>query len=562
MSVKEILKEGPTLMSHICELNIKSQASHRRLISLIATISKTSRNPETIYKMILKGVSVFRMNFSHESHEAHALTIELINGALERIKKETGQTLAVAFAVDTRGPLIRTGLLEGAAEVQMRQGDNIRLSINRDLYDKGNKDAIYVDYPNIINLTKSGDRVFIDDGKIFLIITEVGVDGLMCEVVQGGMLGNNCNVILPEVEIDLPSVSEKDMYDLQFSMQANVDFVFASAVRSAKNIKELRAVLGEKGKHIKIIAKVDSKIALSRVTEIMRESDGLLISRADLGTQIPVEKLFITQKSVISQCNKVGKPVIIASHVLESMRQHPFPTRSECFDLANAVIDGADAIMLSSEVAIGLYPNETINVCDALCREAEKVIWYRDLFNDLVSETRGELDAAHSMAIAAVETAKRTNATLIIVLTTSGRSSALVSKFRPRCPIMAVTRCERAARWVNLHRGVVPVLYTGNPDEDYVTDVDMRVRFALTTAKKNDLINDGDPVVIVSSWKEGGGFTNTIRVIYAFFEADRVDCLFRADRRSSRKNTNLQNIVTQEDPTSEKKVSRITRASN
>ncbi|XP_001356165.1 pyruvate kinase [Drosophila pseudoobscura] len=547
LSSKSLLREGSTHLTHICELDLNNQASHRRLTSIIATISESSRDPDTIYNMLMKGVNIFRLNFAHESHEAHTQTIELVNDALERIKKETGQNRTAAFAVDTRGPQIRTGILDAGNEILMRKGDNIRLSINRDLYDKGNKDAIYVDYPNIINLTKPGDRVFIDDGKLFLIIQEVGVDGLICEVIQGGMLGNNRNVILPEIEIDLPAVSEKDMFDIQFSMQANVDFLFASAVRSAKNLKELRAVLGEKGKYIKLIPKIDSKIALSRFSEIMREADGILLSRADLGTQIPVEKLLITQKSILSQCNRMGKPCILSSQLLESMRFNPFPTRAESFDLANAVIDGADCIMLSSEVAIGAYPNETISVCDEICREAEKILWYRDLFSDLVSEVRGELDAAHSLAIAAVETAKRTNATLIIVLTTSGRSAALVSKFRPRCPVMAVTRCERSARMVYIHRGVVPVLYTAEPSSEYAEDVDERVAFALTVAKKGEMINDGDPIVIVSAWKNGGGFTNNVRVVYAFFEADRVDCLFRADRRISRKNTALQAESAQEE---------------
>ncbi|XP_017006877.3 pyruvate kinase [Drosophila takahashii] len=537
-SAKSVLKEGSTQLDHICELELSQQASHQRLVSLIATISLSSRNVDTIYSMIMRGVNIFRLNFSHESHEMHSKTIELINEALERIHKETGQIRTVAIAADTRGPQIRTGLLDG--DVFLRSGDNLRLSINKDLYDKGNKEAVYVDYPNIINLTKTGDRLFIDDGRLLLHIMEVGVDGLLCEVIHGGQLNNNCNVILPEIEIDLPAVSEKDMFDIQFSMKANVDFLFASAVRSAKNIKELRTVLGEKGKHIKIIAKIDSKIALSRFTEIMRAADGLLLSRADLGTQIPIEKLFITQKSILGQCNKAGKPVIVASHILESMRSVQHPTRAECFDLANAIIDGADCIMLSSEVAIGPFPKETVATCDILCREAEKVLWFRDLFSDLVSEVRGELDAAHSLAIAAVETAKRTNATLIIVLTTSGRSATLVSKFRPRCPILAVTRCERTSRWVYMHRGVLPVLYTSEPSTDYATDVDARVQFALTSAKKWEIIDDGDPIVIVSAWKEGGGFTNNVRVVYAFFEADRVDCLFRSDRRRSRKNTNLQ----------------------
>ncbi|KRG07808.1 uncharacterized protein Dmoj_GI26832, partial [Drosophila mojavensis] len=351
LSAKDNLKKGSTQLSHICDLNIKKQSTQRRLVSIVATISRASRNIETIYNMLMKGVNIFRLNFSHESHESHTQTIEIVKKSLQRIKNEFGQTVSVAFAVDTRGPQIRTGLLEGGNEILLRSGENIRLSINRDLYDKGSKEAIYVDYPNIINVAKPEDRVFVDDGKLFLTILEVGVDGLVCEVVQGGLLGHNCNVILPEVEIDLPAVSEKDMDDLQFSVRSNIDIVFASGVRSAKNIRELRSVLGDKGKHIKIIAKVDSKIALSRVPEIMNASDGLLLSRADLGTQIPIEKLFITQKSVLGQCNKAGKPVIIASNVLESMRFNPVPTRAECFDLANAVIDGVDCIMLSSEIS-------------------------------------------------------------------------------------------------------------------------------------------------------------------------------------------------------------------
>ncbi|XP_017844220.2 pyruvate kinase [Drosophila busckii] len=540
MASKELSKKNSTQLAHLCELSANpKKLPGRRLVTIIATISRASRNAEMIYQMLVKGVKIFRLNFSHESHEAHTETIEMIKNGIQRIKNETGDTITVAYAVDTRGPQIRTGLLDGGNSIVLRIGETIRLSINRDLYDKGGKEAVYVDYPNIINVAKPEDRVFVDDGKLFFTILEVGVDGLLCEVIQGGTLGPNCNVILPEVEIDLPAVSEKDMDDIQYSVRSNVDIIFASGVRNAKSIKELRSVLGEKGKHIKVIAKIDSKIALSRVPEIMNAADGLLLSRADLGTQIPIEKLFVTQKTVLGQCNKAGKPIIIASNILESMRYNPFPTRAESFDLANAVIDGVDCILLSSEVAIGLYPMETVEMCDTLCREAEKVVWYRNLFEDLVHETYGELDASHSVAITAVETAKRVKATLVIVLTTSGRSAALLSKFRPRCPILAVTRCEKAARWIYLHRGVFPLLYNAECNQIYANDVDARVKFALINAKKNELINDGDPIVIVSAWKDGGGFTNNVRVVYAFFETDRIDCLFRADKGGSIKNTAL-----------------------
>ncbi|XP_034475494.1 pyruvate kinase-like [Drosophila innubila] len=180
ITAKDNMKKGSTQLSHLCDLNAKKQISHRRLVSIIATISRASRNLETIYNMLLKGVNIFRLNFSHESHELHTQTIELVNSSLQRIKHETGQTITVAFAVDTRGPQIRTGLLDGGNEILLRSGESIRLSINRDLYDKGSKEAVYVDYPNIINVAKPEDRVFVDDGKLFLNILEVGVDGLLC----------------------------------------------------------------------------------------------------------------------------------------------------------------------------------------------------------------------------------------------------------------------------------------------------------------------------------------------------------------------------------------------
>jgi len=278
-------------------------------------------------------------------------------------------------------------------------------------------------------------------------------------------------------------------------------------------LDEIRTILGEKGKNIKIISKVENQQGLHNIDEIIEKSDGIMVARGDLGIEIPPEKVFLAQKQITARCNRAGKPCICATQMLESMTTKPRATRAEISDVANAVLDGADCTMLSGETAKGDYPLECITTMAKTLMEAEAAIWHKNLFRDLVSLQPTPADATHAVAISTVEAATKALASVIICLSTSGRSAHLISKYRPRCPIITVTRFEQTARQCHLFRGVLPLIYKGDVDSDWLKDVDNRVQFGIQFGKSRGFIKSGDPILIVTGWKSGSGFTNTLRVV-------------------------------------------------
>ncbi|XP_078036482.1 pyruvate kinase isoform X2 [Augochlora pura] len=502
-------------LDHMCALDIESGGSFVRLSGIICTIGPVSRSVETLEKMIDTGMNIARMNFSHGSHEYHAETIRNVREAQKNFSKKSGINTPVAIALDTKGPEIRTGLLEGggSAEVELVKGQNFKLSTDKSYAEKGNKDIVYVDYENITKVLKVGNRVFVDDGLISLIVTAVNPDSVSTTVENGGMLGSRKGVNLPGVPVDLPAVSEKDKSDLQFGVEQEVDMIFASFIRNAAALAEIRAILGEKGKKIKIISKIENQQGMTNLDEIIEASDGIMVARGDLGIEIPPEKVNIAQKCMISRCNKVGKPVICATQMLESMVKKPRATRAETSDVANAILDGADCVMLSGETAKGDYPLECVRTMANICKEAEATIWQTQIFGDLLSKAIPPIDATHAVAIAAVEVSMKCLSSAIIVITTTGRSAHLIAKYRPRCPIIAVTRFDQVARQAHLHRGILPLVYEEAPLSDWIKDVDVRVQCGLNFGKSRGFIKTGDSVVVVTGWKQGSGFTNTLRVV-------------------------------------------------
>ncbi|UJR15392.1 hypothetical protein I4U23_002340 [Adineta vaga] len=535
-------------------LDVDSEPWNTRHTSIICTLGPASQSVDMIEKMINAGMNVARLNFSHGSYEYHKQSIDNVREAENR-SKENGAVRTIAIALDTKGPEIRTGILaEGVnSELDLQTGMMVHVTTDSSYENKSTKDNLYVDYKNIVQVIKVNNRIFIDDGLISLLVRKIGENYLDCEVENGGLLGSRKGVNLPGVPVDLPAVSEKDKADLNFAVDNDLDMIFASFIRNAEGVRIIRNLLGDKGKSMKIIAKIENHQGIQNFDEILQESDGIMVARGDMGIEIPPQKVFVAQKMMIAKCNQAGKPVICATQMLESMIKNPRPTRAEVSDVANAVLDNTDCIMLSGESAKGKYPVQCIQLMHEIAREAEACLFHRELFENLRYFTKPPLDQIQSAAIAAVEAAFRSFASIIVVLTHSGESARLIAQYRPRAVIMAVTRSLRTARQLHLYRGCCPVYVEAgrkinqfddnesnnqdaqNPDHgeivafkqhnisttqalamsDWLLDIDARVIDAIKVAKDRGFCSTNDAVIVVTGWRPGYGTTNTLRIIYA-----------------------------------------------
>lgn len=464
---------------------------------IICTIGPASSNPEVLEKMIKSGMNIARLNFSHGSYEEHAHRIKLVRQAAAKCGKPIG------ILADLQGPKIRIGKLP-VEPLVLNDGERIYLTIDQE--QERIPGYVFVDYPTLIQDVTLGGKIFLADGMIELKIIRIGKTDLQCEVISGGELTSKKGVTLPGVSVRLPALMEKDRSDLEFLIKEQVDLIAISFARKAEHILEIRELINSLGGDQLLIAKIENEEGLKNSEAILQAADGIMVARGDLGVEVPPEDVPLIQKHLIEICNTAGKPVITATEMMESMIRNPRPTRAEITDVAHAIMDGTDAIMLSAETAVGKFPVAVVHVMSRVAERIEASLKYEKI---LAKKRVGFYPTvADAISHATCQTAMDLKATAIITSTQSGSTARMVSKYRPPAPIVAVTPSERIAQQLAISWGVFPVLASPAQNIDEMFDL------SIDGAKKAGFIKTGDLIVITAGVRTGvPGSTNLLQVL-------------------------------------------------
>ncbi|XP_045793816.1 pyruvate kinase, cytosolic isozyme-like [Trifolium pratense] len=472
---------------------------------IVCTLGPASRSVPMVEKLLRAGMNVARFNFSHGSHEYHQETLNNVRTAMEN----TG--ILCAVMLDTKGPEIRTGFLKDAKPIQLKQGHEITISTDYSI--KGDENTICMSYKKLAEDVKPGSVILCADGTIsFTVLSCDKAAGLVrCRCENSAMLGERKNVNLPGVVVDLPTLTEKDKEDImEWGVPNKIDMIALSFVRKGSDLVQVRKLLGKHAKNILLMSKVENQEGVANFDDILANSDAFMVARGDLGMEIPIEKIFLAQKVMVYKCNIHGKPVVTATQMLESMIKSPRPTRAEATDVANAVLDGTDCVMLSGETAAGAYPELAVRTMAKICVEAESTIDYGDVFKRIMQHSPVPMSPLESLASSAVRTAFSARAALILVLTRGGTTAKLVAKYRPGMPILSVVvpelttdafdwSCsdESPARHSLIFRGLIPVLSAASARASHEETTEDAIEFALQCAKGKGLCVNGDSVVVL-----------------------------------------------------------------
>ncbi|MDE9434996.1 pyruvate kinase PykF [Xenorhabdus bovienii] len=461
---------------------------------IVCTIGPKTESETKLTELLNAGMNVMRLNFSHGDYEEHGQRIK----NLRAVTAKTGKKAAILL--DTKGPEIRTIKLEGGNDVSLTAGQTFTFTTDKSVI--GNQECVAVTYAGLPEDLKPGNTILVDDGLIAMTVKNVTETEVICEVLNNGDLGENKGVNLPNVAINLPALAEKDKQDLIFGCEQGVDFVAASFIRKRSDVLEIRDHLkAHGGEHIQIISKIENQEGLNNFDEIMEASDGIMVARGDLGVEIPVEEVIFAQKMMIEKCNAARKVVITATQMLDSMIKNPRPTRAEAGDVANAILDGTDAVMLSGESAKGKYPIEAVSIMATICERTDRVMSSR------IEITKAQkLRVTEAVCRGAVEIAEKLEAPLIVVATYGGKSARSIRKYFPNAPILALTTNEITARQLLLVKGVSTQIVKE------IASTDDFYRIGKEAALASGMANKGDAVVMISGALVPSGTTNTSAV--------------------------------------------------
>lgn len=464
---------------------------------MIFTIGPSSDNEEILTEFIKIGMNVARLNFSHGTHETHKDKIELIK------KIRTNLNTPTAIMLDIKGPKIRTHNFINDG-VELEAGQNFTFICDKEIL--GDNKSCSITYEELYKDVNIGGTILVDDGLLSFEIIDIQDKNIICRLLNDGIIKNHKGVNVPNVSINLPSVTEKDKDDLIFGCKMEVDFIAASFVRKASDVLEIRDLLNSNnGKNIQIIAKIESQEGVNNIDPILSVADGIMVARGDMGVEIPIERVPIIQKNIIKKCNEAGKIVITATQMLDSMIRNSLPTRAEACDICNAIFDGTDAIMLSGESASGLYPIETARTMSKIAKETEAHLDYNYL-NQRLKEP-AMYDFAEAISYSTCRTSNVLNAKAIVAATNSGSTAKLVSKYKPKCPIIAITPHSDVMRGLSLNFGVLPVLC-----QQFATTDDILTE-AKTVVKSLNIAQEGDDIIVAAGMPTNyTGGTNMLKI--------------------------------------------------
>ena len=464
-----------------------------RKTKIVCTIGPACRTPEAIEALLIAGMNVARLNFSHSDFEEHRENIRNLRAAAAKLD------VPLAILQDLSGPKIRIGEF-ACGFVHLNDGDEFVLT-TRDV--PGDQHSVHINYKELPRQVQAGDTLLLADGALEFAVLDVAETDIRCQVVVGGPLSSNKGINLPNSSLEVPSLTEKDRRDLAFGLEQGVDFVALSFVRSAKDVRELKAIIAAAGYDTPVIAKIEKHEAVQQIDEIIQAADGLMVARGDLGIEIRMEKVPMVQKMIINRANVAAKPVITATQMLRSMVEHPRPTRAEVTDVANAVLDGSDALMLSEETAIGAYSVAAVTTMARICDDAEQGFPYEYWLHRY--ERSADSTIPDAISHAACHLCESLHSSVLVVFTQSGGTARLVTKFRPRASVLGVTPIESAYRRMALCWGVHPRLIA--PMEHADESVDCARREALAAG----LAVPGGILVITGGVPVGmSGTTNSI----------------------------------------------------